>query len=203
MTRRWTSSLTLAVLAGSLVAACSDNTVAPSAAAPSATPRPIQIVAEFTRGGVPVGGGGTSYVGQSVTVPSGQFNGLRFFWQRRAATGIVPVAMGRLFLFNQEYQGPIADMGPSALGFVAVSAPATSDEYVFPEAVTVQSGAKYWFYSEALASDFLSTDAGLGDQYQGGDQYAPGPGPGWVRAIVSGTTDRLDANFVLRGRPVQ
>ena len=144
-------------------------------------------------------------VGQSVTIRQSAFNAIRFTWQRYAEGvnmgPIVAAATGRLFLLNREYAGPIPDLSPSVDGFVAMAA-AANDEYVFDETLVLQPG-RYWFYSNDQTNSIVASN-GNRDLYTDGEMYALGPNNRFVVYFPNGvTTERVDANFVLRGRPVQ
>lgn len=190
--------------------ACGDSD-APSSPSPTPTPTPpapppapIQTIAESTAGRTSNGGGFPLIVfGQSVTVRNGPFNSLRFSWHRLEGGGTtsVPTASGRLFLLSQEYLGPVPGLSPSVAGFVAVTATVVADEYVFDDATTLQPGSKYWFYTNDQTSLFLASSDHRFDLYPDGDLYER-VGPNNFFGISTTLGQRIDANFVLRGRPV-
>lgn len=94
-------------------------------------------------------------------------------------------------------------MSPSVAGFVAVSASIADDEYVFDSAITVQPG-RYWFYTNDQTTSSLITSDGLQDLYPDGELYVASVGDRFaVMYTTREQTDRRDANFRLRGRPVQ
>lgn len=84
---------------------------------------------------------------------------------------------------------------------MAVTATVVNDEYLFDTAVTLQTGTKYWFYTNDQTSSFLLSSDHRQDLYPDGDLYERvGPNNFWGISTTLG--QRLDANFVLRGRPV-
>lgn len=138
---------------------------------------------------------------QSFTIKQGPFNSLRFSWQRSGVQGTpVPVATGRVFLLDREYPSRITDLSPSVASFIAVSEPAANDEYVFDSAIVVQPGTRYWFYTNDQTTSLLLTSDGHQDLYADGDMYVPGGDRFVVFYWLGRDTDRVDANFVLRGR---
>jgi hypothetical protein len=107
-----------------------------------------------------------------------------------------------VFLLDREYAGRIADLSPAVEGFVAVSTSAVNDEYVFDSAVVVQPNTKYWFYSNDQR-DVLYSSNGNQDLYPDGEMYASNTMRFVVFYPFGRGTERVDANFVLKGRPVR
>jgi hypothetical protein len=106
-----------------------------------------------------------------------------------------------VFLLNREYLGPVADLSPSVEGFVAV-ATGVNDEYVFDTALVLQTGT-YWFYSNDQTEMLLSSD-GRQDVYADGEMYVRSVGDRFAVFYPSTQrTERIDANFLLQGRPVR
>jgi hypothetical protein len=188
-----------------LAASCGGGgTPAPSPViVPPPAPAPLQTIAELTAGRVGTGVGNVALpIGQSVQVLQGPFASIRFSWQRYVGFSPGPSASGSLYIFSQEYQGPIRGLSPSAPGFVAVSTSVQDEEYVFSDAVTLQPGTTYWFYSSDQTAVILSTDNRQESLYPGGDMYVSN-GERFVVFYPFGEgRGRVDANFVLRGRPV-
>jgi hypothetical protein len=114
----------------------------------------------------------------------------------------VPTAKGKLYVLDREYVGRIADLSPSVEGMIGVSAPAVDDEYVFADAVTLQPGTKYWFYTMDHTSGLVLTSLGNPDLYPDGEMYAPNGDRFAVFFYTPQRTERIDVNFVLRGRRV-
>jgi hypothetical protein len=157
--------------------------------------------------------GTDNWVGQSVTIPgSGTYNNLRFNWYHYNPAG-TPVAFGTLYLLTQEYTGLSSGLGPATPGFVARSEAVKDSQYVFPAAVTVAGGKRYWFYSDTRGRFTTSFNK---DIYGGGDLYVTGyPTNPFTRAQASwlllpsgeylkpapGTG--VDANFKLQGAAIQ
>jgi hypothetical protein len=188
-----------------LIAGCGGSNESPGSSPTPPSP-PIETIAEFTVGRVQAGGGLPPLVlGQSVIVlRQGSFNSLRFQWQRFGAGGaIMGSATGRVFLLNREYLGPVRDLSSSVDGFVAVSTSIVDDEYVFENAIAVQPGVKYWFYSNDQGHTLLASD-GNQDLYTSGEMYVASVGDRFAVFYPFGRgTERVDANFILRGRPVR
>jgi hypothetical protein len=92
-------------------------------------------------------------------------------------------------------------LSASVEGFVAVSTSVADEEYVFDATITIQPGT-YWFYSNDQTATLLTSD-GRQDLYPDGEMYSPGVGNRFAvfHTTMQGT-DHHDANFVLRGRPV-
>lgn len=157
--------------------------------------------------------GTDNWVGQSVTIPgSGTYSNLRFNWYHYNPAG-TPVAFGTLYLLTQEYTGLSSGLGPTAPGFVARSEAVKDNQYVFPAAVTVAGGKRYWFYSDTRGRFTTSFNK---DIYGGGDLYVTGyPTNPFTKAQASwlllpsgeylkpapGTG--VDANFKLQGAAIQ
>jgi len=115
--------------------------------------------------------GTDNWAGQSVTVPgTGTYNNLRFNWYHYNPAGM-PVAFGTLYLLAQEYVGLPSDLGPGTPGLVARSETVKDGQYIFPAAVTVTGGKRYWLYSDTRGR--LTTGFNK-DTYAGGDLYVTG-----------------------------
>jgi hypothetical protein len=140
---------------------------------------------------------GPQVLAQSVTVPAGSYNNIRFRWD---VAPFGPPASGTLYILSQEYLGNVSALGPSAPGFVARSLRITDGDYIFDSAVTLRGAAKYWFATDT-AIRFMSSQASS-DVYTGGDLYVaanpPFDGP-FSRLYVSNPSERIDANFKLTG----
>lgn len=157
--------------------------------------------------------GTDNWAGQSVTIPgSGTYNNLRFNWYHYNPAG-TPVAFGTLYLLTQEYTGLSSGLSAGTPGFVARSEAVKDGQYIFPAAVTVTGGTRYWFYSDTRGR--LTTGFNK-DTYAGGDLYVTGyPTYPFTKAQASwlllpsgeylkpapGTG--IDANFKLQGAAVQ
>ena len=114
-----------------------------------------------------------------------------------------PSATGRVYLLDREYLGPVAGLSPSTVGVIGVSAPGGNGEYVFDSAIVLQPNTKYWFYSNDQTEErlLISMDREL---YPDGNMYVKGVAERFMVFDLSGRGDEhADANFVLRGRPVQ
>lgn len=183
-----------------------------------------------------VGAGQTStsnnYLGQSVTIPgTASYNNLRFNWDGNSSSALTapapppgPLAVGHLFLLTQEYLGLPGDLGPSTAGYLAESERIENGQYVFSASVTVNAGAKYWFYSSwtpGSVGPFHPITGFSEDSYAGGDMYIapelvgfnPLPfrkAPASERVISFGPPivyyipppgTYIDANFTLMGLP--
>jgi len=157
--------------------------------------------------------GTDNWAGQSVTIPgSGSYNNLRFNWYHYNPAG-TPVAFGTLYILTQEYTGLVSNLGPATPGYFAESEAVKDGQYIFPAAVTVTGGTRYWFYSDTRGR--LTTGFNK-DTYTGGDLYVTGyPTEPFRKAQASwlllpsgeylkpalGTG--VDANFRLQGAAVQ
>ena len=164
------ASLILLLVSSTGLLGCADTST-PTAPGQPGIPGALVTLVEVTSAiEVTAGGTGTfNWAGQSVTLPdSGTFNNLRFHWYTFQKT---PAAFGALYLLKQEYLGLPANLGPSTPGFVARSERVADNQYMFPAAVTVNGGDKYWFYTDAQGSFAGSFDQ---DIYAGGDLYVTG-----------------------------
>jgi hypothetical protein len=175
--------------------ACSDgnSSTGPSGGFPLAPT--IQTIVELNApGGFPYG---PQVLAQSVTVPAGSYNNIRFRWGLGA---FGPPASGTLYILSQEVQGGVSGLGPSAPGFVARSLRITDGDYIFDSAVTLRGAAKYWFATDTPI--YFMTSQGVSDVYNGGDLYVasnpPLEGP-FSRLYMSNPSERFDANFRLAG----
>ena len=217
--------------------ACQNKATAPTPPADSlAVPAaPLVTIAESSAV-EQVGAGQTStsnnYLGQSVTVPGvSSYNNLRFNWDGYAPGTVSapgprgPLAVGDLFVLTQEYLGLPSGLGSSTPGFLAQSQGIDGGQYVFSPSVTLNGGAKYWFYSSWVPGTVHSFNPITGfseDTYAGGDLYvapvlggsftplpfrkaqaswrliSPGP-PAVYYQPPPGTY--IDANFKLTGTP--
>ncbi len=147
-----------------------------------------------------------NYPGQSVTIPGGAYNNIRFNWytHRRESA-----AFGTLYILSQEYLGLPRDLA-SAAGLVGRAASTGSGEYVFAPDVTLNGGTTYWFYGDAQGAFVTSFDL---DLYRGGDLYVTGihsapfrkvPASGRMvegRFVPGPAGVFTDANFKLQGTP--
>jgi hypothetical protein len=162
--------------------------------APPSEP-PLTTIAEVSSGVT----GFSGYAGQSITVAGGAFNNIRFNWQRRDGAGMIhPVAFGTLYLLTQEYLGAPAALSPSTPGFLTRSTRVEDDQYRFDAGVTLQTGVKYWFYTDAR-SDLFTMDFRR-DTYPGGDFYNTSSGPNYAKYPADRAGEFVDANFTLQGR---
>jgi hypothetical protein len=159
--------------------------------------------------------GTSNFSGQSVTVPAGRFDNIRFAWYRSHPRGQI-TAFGRLYVLDREYLGSPVGLSESTPGYLARSEPVTPStsgdgtEYVLPADLVLEGGRQYWFYTDTQGAFAYSFDR---DIYAGGTQYVTGmpnlafrisqasgrmvngvfvPGP-------AGVTN--DTNFRLRGTP--
>jgi len=169
-----------AALAVATATAC---TAAPSAPLPSgASPVMLQTMVD-----VPVtvtnaaGTVGTwNFAGQSIAIPTGgNIDHVRFAWYHRRQDPR-PTAFGRVYILDREYLGPPSGLSTSTPGFVGRSeavAPVSSPhlqaegEYVLPEALVLQAGTRYWFYTDSRGDFLNSFDE---DLYAGGTGYVSG-----------------------------
>lgn len=179
--------LAAALMAALVVAACSQP-MSPASPSQSQTAQPapvtLQTVAEAPVSGpiadVTAGSTGTfNYPGQSVYVPAGTYNNLRFQWY---ATTKEAVAFGRLFVLTQEFLGRPAEL-VSAPGLVSMTATIDAGEFVFDPALEFQGDRTYWFYADVQGSFATSFDI---------DTY--GPGVGYVTGIASQPYRRMQAS---------
>jgi hypothetical protein len=223
--------------------ACQNRTTAPTppgaheSSPVDSSPVPVSALMTIAEASTleQVGAGQTAtsrnYLGQSVTIPgTSSYNNLRFNWDGYGPGSVLtpgprgPLAVGDLFLLTQEYLGLPGDLGPSTPGYLARSEGIDQGQYVFSPSVTLNGGAKYWFYSSwrpGTVGSFQPITGFSQDTYGGGDMYiAPeltgfnplpfrkaqaswrviSPGPPIVYDIPPPDT-YIDANFKLMGAP--
>lgn len=123
----------------------------------------LEPLADVTAGSVWT----TNYAGQSMMVPAGTFDYLRFNWY---GTQKQPKAFGVLYLLAQEYLGLPGDLGAAA-GLVARSDYVANGEYVFRPEVVITGPRQYWVYTDTQGDFGYSFDL---DLYPGGDGYVTG-----------------------------
>jgi len=185
----------IAVWVVSCAVACGGGKSATGPSGGFPAPPQIQTIVEVNSpGGFPYG---PQVLAQSVTVPAGSYNNIRFRW---GLGQLGPPASGSLYILSQEVLGNVSGLGPSTPGFVARSLRITDGDYIFDSAVTLRGAARYWFATDT-AIYFMSSQ-GSSDVYTGGDLYVaanpPLDGP-FQRLYVSNPSERFDANFKLTG----
>lgn len=142
-----------------------------------------------------------SYVGQSVLVPAGgPFDHVRFHWY---GFDVAPKAFGTLYVLDREYLGKPSALGPSTPGFVGKSEAIAGGQYIFPPAMRLSSGVRYWFYTNT-PGDVLTSKATSEDMYPSGEQYlSAGPEASFAKSTVGAPPTSgyfMDATFNLLGR---
>lgn len=163
-----------------------------------AEPGPVVTLAEVPLGITP---SYASYVGQSVTVPTGgPFGHLRFNW---LTFDVHPQAFGTLYVLDREYLGKPSALGPSTPGFVGKSMAIEGAQYVFPSTIALAGGARYWFYTDAPADVLIAKTKPSEDAYSGGEEYVTAnPEAPFAKATVTAEYS-MDATFRLQGRAVR
>ena len=169
-------------------AQCGGGSSAPTAPTPV-----IRTIVEVTRANIITGPGVPE---QSATVLGGSFDNIRFSWIVRSGENPTP---GNLYILTQVYQGKVRDLSSAVPGFLARSLRVEGGEYVFDAAVTLQSGAIYWFAADRETL-YMSSQR-TSDLYEGGDLYSAGPSEigEFRRFWLENPNERIDANFRLRG----
>jgi hypothetical protein len=161
--------LYLAIVGLGGTVACERAPVAPSVLS---QPAVLSVLAEAPVSGAIVdvtagSTGTTNHPGQSVTIPAGTYGNLHFNWYSRDGA---PVAFGTLYVLTQEYLGVPGGLAV-AQGLVAASSQVANGEYMFPEALAITGGRRYWFYGDTMGNYCTSFDI---DTYSGGDSYNTG-----------------------------
>jgi hypothetical protein len=160
---------------------CARDAATTDGASPTSPSGPVSTLVNVTDSINVTGGsvGTWNYAGQSVTIPgTGSFASARFNWYTFHGT---PTAFGTLVVLDREFLGVPGDLGPSTPGYVGQADavvegnPGVLDdvkgEYVFPAAMTLRGGTRYWFYTNKPGSFVTSFDT---DIYAGGDAYLTG-----------------------------
>ncbi len=118
-----------------------------------------------------------NWAGQSVTIPQGTYDNIRFCWLGVSTDATIspamqqqPAAFGTLYLLDREYLGLPADL-VSAPGLIARSETNIDGQYAFRPEVKLAGGRQYWFYTDTQGS-FVSGFSE--DTYPGGDLYLTG-----------------------------
>jgi hypothetical protein len=181
LVHRIPGSILLLVVASFLSAGCARDGATAGASSPTAPSAPLVTLVNVTDSiAVTAGGTGTwNFAGQSLTIPgTGSFGNVRFNWYTFKGTA---TAFGRVYILDREYLGLPGDLGPATPGYVGHADAAVEGnpgpldevkgEYVFPAAVTLRAGARYWFYTDKQGSFVGSFDT---DIYPGGDLYVTG-----------------------------
>ena len=206
---RDTHFVVVALAAAVAATACGNSKTPAAPSQPGPTPVTIQTIAEVPVSGpiadVTAGSTGTfNYPGQSVHVPAGTYDHLRFQWYTTAKEA---VAFGRLFIFTQEFLGRPGELA-TAPGLLMLTATIEAGEFVFDPAFTFAGERTFWFYADMQGAYATSFDI---------DTYPPGIG--YLTGIQSQPFRRMlaagrmvggvfvpppagvttDANFRLRG----
>jgi len=198
-----------AVCAAFVVAACGESNTPASPSQPAPTAVTLQTVAEAPVSGpiadVTAGSTGTfNFPGQSVYVPAGTYNNLRFQWY---STTKEAVAFGQLFVLAQEFLGRPGELS-TAPGVMLGTRTIEAGEFVFDPSVEFPGDRTYWFYADTQGSFATSFDI---DTYAGGIGYVTGiASQPFRRTQASGRMVNgqfvpappgvtVDANFRLRG----
>ena len=168
--------------------------------------RTAAALVDVTAGSV----GTDNFPGQSVSVPAGVYESLRFSWYSFAHQ---PTAFGTLYLLSSEYHGAPSSLS-GAIGLIAKSVAIRDGEYVFPDGLWITGGRRYWFLCDKSGSYLHSFDI---DVYPDGDSYHTGISSspfGKSQAsghyisfnppvFVQAPPDLyIDTNFRLRGRAI-
>jgi len=164
--------LAVALTAMLIAAACGGSNTPASPSQPAPTSVTLQTVAEAPVSGpiADVTAGSTAtdnYPGQSVFIPAGTYNNLRFQWYSAKKEA---VAFGQLYVLTQEFLGRPGDI-VTAPGLLRTTATIDAGEFVFDASFELPGDRTYWFYADTFGKFATSFDI---DTYSGGIGYVTG-----------------------------
>jgi len=152
------------------------------------------VITENTSGTLASAGSGF-YLGQSVTVPSGDsWDNINF--NLVDSNTKTPYAAGELYLLSASYSGTPAALSSSTAGFVASTTSIVSGEWVFAPDVTLDPSQQYFLYTSS------AFDGSHEVMFSGSNPYAGGSASQAVGSGSYGAVGSADLVFTLSGNAV-